>query len=232
MSEGPALTVFDHADAARDALVETTADALADGIERAGEAALVVSGGRSPIPYFQALARQPLVWRRVTVTLADERWVPPSDQESNERLVREMLLTGGAADADFVGLYTGAETPEAGASAAARALDAVPRPFDLVVLGIGEDGHTASFFPGAPALDQALAGSERCVAVRSTAVPQPRITLSLSTLLDSRRIVLAIAGEAKRRVYEQALSDGPVGELPVRAVLRQTRTPVDVYWSP
>jgi len=224
---------FDDGDRLADALAERVAANLRQAFAARAHASLVVSGGRSPVPLFRRLARSNLEWSAVTVTLADERWVPVESEDSNEGLVRRNLLQDKASSACLVGLYGGETSPEAGEAACARRLAGVPRPFDTVVLGMGEDGHTASFFPGSSDLSLALAGDERpCKAIHAANLAQPRMTLTLPTLLDARCIVLSFQGAAKRRVYETALRSGPVEDLPVRAILHQDRTPVEVFWSP
>jgi 6-phosphogluconolactonase len=207
---------------------------LEEAIAARGAASLVVSGGRTPVRLFEQLRTEPLDWSRVWVTLADERWVDTSDPASNEKLVRDTLLTGAAAAAHFVGLKNPAPTPEAGADWATRALGRVPRPFDVVLLGMGEDGHTASLFPGSLALGKALdrAAPAGCIALNSLTAPHARLSLNLAALLDSRRIILHIEGESKWQVYQRAKAAGAVAELPVRSVLHQKEVPIDVYWAP
>ena len=199
-----------------------------------GLASLVVSGGRSPVRLFEILRTQPLDWSRVCVALADERWVRPEDAASNERLVRDVLLKDQAASARFHGLKNGAPTPDLGAVSAWETFARVPRPFDAVILGMGDDGHTASLFPGSPNLPGALNASAAagCVGMRSPVPPHPRLSLNLTALLDSRRIVVLITGESKAQTLAAACAPGPVQDMPVRAVLRQQRTPLDVMWSP
>jgi 6-phosphogluconolactonase len=199
-----------------------------------GLASLVVSGGRSPVRLFELLRTQPLDWDHVCVALADERWVGPDDPASNERLVRDVLLKDRAASARFLGLKNGAPTPDLGAVSAWETFARVPRPFDAVILGMGDDGHTASLFPGSPNLPRALnpAAVAGCVGMWAPVAPHPRLSLNLTALLDSRRIVVLISGESKWRTFAAACAPGPVEDMPIRAVLRQSRTPVDVLWSP
>lgn len=214
------------------ALAQEVIRRLKEDLSRQARAVLVVSGGRSPIPLFQALARQVLPWERVTVTLADERWVPPDHPDSNEALVRTHLLKGPAAAAQLVPLWSEADSPEAAAPAASAALAGLPHPFSHVILGMGEDGHIASLFPGAAELAEGLGTEAWALAVRPSQAPHPRLSLSLHALLQSRGLTLMISGQAKRQVLEQAMEAGPVETLPVRAILRQAAVPVSVFWAP
>ncbi len=215
-------------------LAAQVAASLAAAVGARGLASLVVSGGRSPVKLFEHLRAQPIEWGRVCIALADERWVGPEDAASNERLVREVLLKDLAASARFLGLKNGAPTPDLGAVSAWETFARVPRPFDVTILGMGDDGHTASLFPGSPNLRSGLTPSAAagCIGMWSPVAPHARLSLNLTALLDSRRIVLLITGESKWRAYAAACGEGPVEEMPVRAVLRQSRTPVDVMWSP
>ncbi len=222
----------------RDALAEGLADyiaaLLADRITHAGAASLAVSGGTTPVRLFEALAKTDIDWARVTITLVDERWVDAGAPRSNAALVRRHLLTGKAAVARFLPLYTPDHTPEAGWLAAELRLRLAPMPLTVAVLGMGEDGHTASFFPGGDRLGAALdpRTTRMTEIIRAPSAGEPRITLTLATLLAAERLVLHIEGEAKRRVLEGALADGPVTDMPVRTVLNQDKVPVEVHWAP
>src|SRR5229473_792265 len=213
-------------------LATLIAGSLAAAISARGLASLVVSGGRSPVRLFEILRTRAVDWDRVCIALADERWVDPQDAASNERLVRDVLLKDQAAVARFLGLKNGAPSPDLGAVSAWETFARVPRPFDAVVLGMGDDGHTASLFPGSPNLPSALNAAAGCVGMWSPVAPHPRLSLNLTALLDSRRIAVLITGESKWHTYAAACAAGPVEDMPVRAVLRQSRTPVDVLWSP
>jgi 6-phosphogluconolactonase len=230
----PAASKFVDGEALSQALCDQLAAAIRTALSARGLASLVVSGGKSPRRLFELLSTAELDWSRVCVALADERWVDSSDPGSNEKLVRDALLQGPAAAARFIGLKNKAPTPDLGAVAAWETFARVPRPFDAVVLGMGDDGHTASLFPRSPNLAGALNASAvaGCVGMWSPVAPHPRLSLNLSALLDSRRIVLLLNGAAKWTVYEAACAEGPVQDMPIRAVLRQRRTPVEVMWSP
>lgn len=224
---------FTNAEAMAAALAEEIAGRLKAGVTARGGAVLAVSGGKSPVRLFQLLAQADVPWSAVTVTLVDERWVPPTDEASNERLVYEHLLVGKAASARFVSLKTDAATPEAGAAECHAALARLTLPFDVIVLGMGDDGHTASLFPHAPGLAEALdtARPGLCAAVRPQTAPHPRMSLSLKALQSCRWLVLPLQGEGKLKTYRTALEDGPVEDMPVRSVLRQTAAPMEVWIS-
>ncbi|HEV7778411.1 MAG TPA: 6-phosphogluconolactonase [Luteibacter sp.] len=214
-----------------DALAHRLAADLAAGIAERGRAVLAVSGGSTPKTVFAVLARATIDWSKVTVTLVDERWVPESDERSNARIVRNLLLKQNAEAATFVPLYVDAPTPDEGLATVTASIDKLERPFDAVVLGMGGDGHTASFFPGGDHLAEALdlAGKASVLPMRAEGAGEPRITLSLPRLLDTRALYLHIEGDDKKAVLAKALAGG---EYPIGAVLRQDGTEVQVYWAP
>jgi 6-phosphogluconolactonase len=207
---------------------------LQEAIDARGTASLVVSGGRTPVNLLRLLGVEPIDWSRVWVTLADERWVDTADASSNERLIRESLLTEAAAKAHYVGLKNPSVAVEHGLDWSWRALTRIVRPFDVVLLGMGDDGHTASLFPGSPGLAAALdtSAAPACVAMRAPSAPHERMSLNLSALLDARRLVLHIVGTEKWQVYLKAREPGPVAEFPIRGILHQQQVLVDVFWSP
>ncbi len=229
---------FAHAEALADALAAELESCLLDGIHHRNRASLALSGGSTPLPLFRRLRDRPLPWSKVTVTLADERWVDHRHADSNAAFLHRELLVGPAAAATFIDLKNSAPTPELGETECETELAKLDWPLDAIILGMGGDGHTASLFPATPenrsALEAGLdpASKRRCVAIRPGEAPHPRISLTLNALTETRRLILHITGTSKWNVYQEALRPGPVGELPIRAVLRQTRVPIEVFWSP
>lgn len=213
-------------------LAVDVADNLRAGIAGRGYATLVVSGGSTPVPFFKALSDTKLEWNSVTVLLADERWVGPEHPDSNERFVRQHLLINEAGTARFVSLKNDAATPEDGWSEAEKAMAEVKRPFDVVILGMGEDGHTASLFPQADGLDKAIAkGCGRATwPMNPISVEQARMTLTLDCLLDTRHLYLHITGDEKRAVYRKAATVDPA-VYPIAAVIKAAADRLKVYWA-
>ncbi|WP_430391907.1 6-phosphogluconolactonase [Dyella sp. 20L07] len=217
------------------ALAERVAERLREGIAERGTALLAVSGGSTPRHFFERLSRESLDWAKVQITLVDERWVPESNERSNAGMVKAMLLQHAASVAQFVPLYADAPTPEAGLAVVRARMGALALPFDAVVLGMGNDGHTASFFPGGDRLPEALDANNpaRVLPMRAAGAGEPRITFTLSALLDTRALFLHVEGETKRQLLADArLGLGEAANFPIRAVLTQQRVPVAVYWCP
>ncbi|WP_176591349.1 6-phosphogluconolactonase [Sphingobium sp. EM0848] len=204
---------------------------LGEAIAARGVATIALSGGRSPRPVLEALSATALDWDKVIVTLVDERWVAPDHADSNERLVRETLLQGQAAAARFVPMKNGAADAHAGQAACEAALAALPWPLDIVLLGMGEDGHTASLFPAAKELAEGLSTEALTLAVTPPAAPHQRMTLSAKAILKSRHIFLQIGGAAKKAIYHKALAGEAMEELPIRVALCQHAVSVEVWIS-
>jgi 6-phosphogluconolactonase len=230
VSEQP-LHAFDEAQALATALSASIAGKLREAIDARGEAVIAVSGGSTPKRLFDALSNEALDWSRVTVTLVDERWVPDTDERSNARLVESLLLQRKAADAEFVPLYVEAATPEAGIGEVRATVAALKQPFDVIVLGMGPDGHTASFFPGGDRLSEALDPSNTALVLpmRAPGAGEPRITFTLPVLLKARTLYLHIQGSDKREVLAEA--EKPGSKLPIASVLSAGR-PLEIYWCP
>lgn len=207
---------------------------LAAGIATRGIASLCVSGGSTPKLLFRTLAKYDgLDWSKITVTLVDERWVEPTSDRSNARLVTENLLQHHAAAASFVPLYGGGGHPDMARVASLNAaLVKVPQPFDAVILGMGGDGHTASFFPGGDTLDEVLKDAGPAMAINAPDAGEPRITWTLPRLLNTNGLYLHIEGAEKAETLSRALAKGEIAEMPIRSVLRQTSKKVQIYWCP
>ena len=226
----PSIEAFPSREALYDAAASAIVQALTTAVATQGVAGFAATGGSTPAPVYDRLSSLTAPWDKVMVTLTDERWVPPTDPSSNEKLVREHLLTGEAARAGFSPLYfEGVGHEEAALKAQAGVAAAAP--FGVVLLGVGPDGHVASLFPGNPVLARGLdPASDRLVLAVPPGDPAPdipRISLTFQALTQTALIVLLITGQAKR-----ALLDGEVDPaLPVAAILNQDRVPVRILWA-
>lgn len=191
-----------------------------------GEAVLAVSGGKSPIKLFVELRAQSIAWQQVTVCLVDERWVPVDHDRSNEKLVRDYLLQGKAAKAKMISVCGAGKTPAAAAeslSATFAASGSLSGGIDVAVMGMGDDGHTASWFPRSRELTCCLSSTHAFEAVSAEEGREDRVTMTLPTVAKARKIMMCVEGEAKRAVLANALANvtgaGSVEVYPVRAVL-------------
>lgn len=216
------------------ALAAAIAAKLDDAIRSRGHAILAVSGGTTPHRMFEVLSRQNIDWNQVTITLVDERFVPVTHERSNERLVRDLLLRNQAGVARFVGLYSPTATVETATIPAANRISALTQPFDVVVLGMGLDGHTASFFPEGDRLDQALDLKEKALvlSMQAEGAGEGRLTLTLPIIAKANEVFMHIEGQDKLEVWEKALAGDDPMEMPVRAVIQAVKNPIQLYWAP
>jgi 6-phosphogluconolactonase len=222
---------FNAPDEAAIALADAVARHLSERLLIAPRASLVVSGGSTPLPFFEALRDKTLDWPRIDVLLADERWVPEDDKASNTRLVKESLLQGPAAEANYLPLNASGETPADGLEAVKANLGDLHLPLDVLVLGMGNDGHTASLFPDAPELDRAMDLDSGDIVSPMTPPSQKekRISLTLSALKQAGFTALHLKGDDKLETLQAACSDlEKVREMPVRAFLKPG---LQIYWS-
>lgn len=222
----------DDATLARNLAAEV-AKALERRLARDGAASLVVAGGRTPAAFLRELGQRPLDWSRVHVTPADERCVEPGDSASNLRLVRDAFAGSPAASANV--LHLDATQPGA-VDRWSTAVSLMPRPFAAVVLGMGDDGHIASLFPGMPGLAAALATTQGSGAVvvhgEAPVEPKARLSLTLATLLDADLLALHVTGPSKLATLQRASCPGSALEMPVRALLEQRRVELEIYHAP
>lgn len=217
-----------------EALATRVAAVLAEAIATRGEAAIAVSGGSTPKAFFKALSAKDIDWKKVVITLVDERFVPPESDRSNHALVAAMLLKDKAEAAKFLPLYHAVFDPEDAAFVATGDVKRLPRPFDVVILGMGGDGHTASFFPGGDHLEQALnpRTPRSVITMRAEGAGEPRLTFTFSALQDARLLVLHIEGEAKKPVIDKALAEGADSLLPIGRVIANAASDTEIYWAP
>lgn len=219
------------------AVAQVFSTAVRAALAQRPRASVVITGGTTPRAYYPALATLDLPWARIDLTLSDERWVPPTHADSNERLVRELLLTGPAAAAQLLSLKNDAPTATRGAAGTAAALARLPHPYDLVLLGFGADTHIASLFPTATAFEAGVdpANDARCLAVVPPAGVNPpveRLSLTLNELMASRRIVIAARGDDKRAAWHAALAGALTNRTPVGLLAQRAQQPVDFFWCP
>lgn len=222
-----------------DAWVEAAAGrmttALAETLAADGRALFAGSGGSTPSPIYARLAQADLDWAKVTATLVDERYVPEASPDSNAALLKRTLLTGPAAAARFIPLYSPAVTVDRAAALASRSLAAEGRPLDAVLLGMGEDGHICSMFPGSPTLTTLLTHSLKPAVYGvpagrdGAAPPQERLTLNLPWLVSARCVVLALTGARKRAVFEREAAGDPAVS-PIAALIA-AKAPLEVIWT-
>lgn len=228
------FTQFEDAAAGGRAVAEQVAGALREGLAARGSASLAVPGGRTPVAMFRPLRESELDWAHVGLTLTDERWVPEAHPASNGALVRRELLQGRAATARFLPLFDGSATAGAATASVWESLAPLARPFDAIVLGVGEDGHFASLFTGNAGLALALdhGAAPACVAMTAAVEPRERISLNLAALLQTRRLILFVTGEPKRDLLLREARRSTPDALPVAALFTQRHRAVEVYWAP
>lgn len=223
---GLPIHVAASAQAQAQCLAERVAKQLQSAINQRGRASLALSGGRSPVPFLGALNSADLAWEQVSLTLVDERWVPLEHADSNAGLLWRHLPAV-MPRVDWTPLYYGL-SPEQDVECSSAALAAL-MPLDVVVLGMGTDGHTASMFPGAPDLPQLLASDAPALCMPAlSAEGAQRLTLSGAALNSARLQILALRGEDKAATLATALA-GQHPEWPISAFLR---SPLEIVYSP
>ena len=206
-------------------LIESALDAR-------GDAVVAFPGGSTPLKALDLLAKMKLKWKNVTIVPTDDRLVAVDDKLSNVRMLAEKFLPLGARVLPLTGGNLG--VADAGKAADAR-LQAIHWPLDLVWLGMGADGHTASIFPG-PDLEAALAAPYRAIGVTPDPLPREapvaRVTLTRGAILSAKSVLISISGAVKKELLEDALADGASSKLPVGRVLADASQAIDIHWCP
>ncbi len=227
--------VFADASVLFDEACDFVVKQLNNALIRQSNASMVVSGGQTPRALYERLQRVDLDWFKVSLTLSDERWLPLSHVDSNQNMIQEYLLKGLASRANFLPLMTNHCNPHSAVDVVSERLRSLSKPYNLVILGMGEDGHVASLFPDSDQIQSAFVSSDCCLAIHPSAAPYARLSLTLSELLNTQRILLLIQGDKKWQLYQdilQNLYEGDPLALPVKGILAQKRVPVHVFWAP
>ncbi len=212
--------------------VEQLSSILQSAVQRRGHAYLAVSGGKTPLPLFQALAQKDdIPWEKITITLTDERFLNPAHSDSNERLVRESLLQKSARDARFIGLWVENAEPHEAITSINQTFEDIPT-FDAVILGMGTDGHTASLFPCSKEISKAALEENTAMLIQPETAPYQRISLTSKRLLNARNIFLHIIGEGKYTVLMRALEKENPEEMPIRFFLHNPEKEIQVMYAP
>ncbi|MFC3875042.1 6-phosphogluconolactonase [Neisseria musculi] len=224
---------YENAAAASAALADAAEAALQHALNKKGSAVLAVSGGRSPIAFFEALSQKNLDWQNIGITLVDERIVPTTHADSNTGLVRRHLLQNQAAAAQWIPVVE-AGTTETGLqpeTVVQTALQHYRQP-DVLVLGMGGDGHTASLFPQAPQLDKGLDRNNPTPLLHTTPVtaPHERVSMTLAAIAQTPAVFLAIGGAEKKAVFDQAAA-APNKAYPVSYIINHEKVNCHVYYA-
>ena len=225
---------YDSAEELAEAVAGDIGFIIESALDARGSSLIALPGGDTAKPIYQALAAKKLPWKQVTIVPTDERLVPMDDARSNVRGIAQAFLPAGARVIPITGDI--ADYRLAGNSADARLQD-LPWPPDLVWLGVGEDGHTASLFTG-PDLQDALDAPKARRAVGVMPDPMPadaavaRVTLTRAAILSARTVLITVTGDDKREMLEGAIEDGQSSKLPIGRVLAEADQPIDIHWAP
>ena len=221
---------FEEQEELINALTKSIVKNLQEAILEKGSASLLVSGGSTPKPLFEQLRKVPLAWEKVTIGLCDERWVEPSHADSNERFIKNELLQDEASQATFIGMYNKEQETNKAEALCSKTMQTSLYPFDVLILGMGSDAHTASLFPNNQRLEEAFSSDELCIAIEPTTAPHTRMSLTLKAILSAKHLYLHFEGEEKRAVYQEALAGDDRHTMPIRSVLHQDINDIEVYY--
>ena len=204
---------------------------LQEAITKNGHASLIVSGGSTPKSLFEKLRKMKLDWGKVTVGLCDERWVSYDHEDSNAQFVQTYLLQDKASKAKFVGMYIDGKSAKESEIECSKLVEKKLKPFDVLILGMGGDAHTASLFPNNPKLELGFETTKLCIAIDPQTAPHTRMSLTRSAILSAENLYLHFEGESKLSVYEKALSSNDIYAMPIRSILEQDKKDVEVYYA-
>ncbi len=195
-------------------------------------ASMLLSAGTTPGPLYEALSKEDIDWSKVWLAPTDERWVELDHKDSNEKFITNTLLKNKAKNAHYMSLKSSAETPQLGQKQCRQNIENLPKPYDIVLLGMGEDGHVASLFPQLPDTMDALApnNDQLCHAIDRPNGQTARMTMTLNNLLTSKRVYLFFYGAKKLAIYEAAKKQRQ-DQLPVSYILHQNNVPISLYWT-
>jgi len=204
---------------------------LTQSISENGCASIAVSGGRSPIGLFEKLSKINLDWSKVELTLVDERWVDAKNENSNELVVRKHLIQNQATQVKFFPIKNSAKNSKEEQVLHEQVLQKIKLPFDVIILGMGEDGHTASLFPCCKELTQAMDpnNQQKCIVTKPKNAPYERISLTFSTISKAKNLILHLRGSSKLQTFELAMTLKDANKMPIYAFMEQ---PLEIYWSP
>jgi len=219
----------------KESLVESLSkkiiSSLSDAIEKKGFATLVLSGGSTPKKLLNRLSNISFEWEKVRVTLVDDRWVDATSEKSNEKLVRDNFLINKAKEARFFHLKTDGKFAKDSVTTLCVTMEKLSHQLDVVVLGMGLDGHTASFFPHAKELTHALNTDDLVCATTATVEPKERITLSRNYLLSAQNLILHIEGKEKKEIFLKASKSDHVSNMPIISMMQQKIPLLEVYYA-
>ena len=212
-------------------LSQNIREILLETIKKRGRASMAVSGGSTPVPLFVALSHLDIDWSKVDLTLVDDRWVESDHKDSNELLVKSHLIKNKAGNVNFIPLKNNALTAKEGRFSSEEALKSFTLPFDIVVLGMGADGHTASLFPCSEEIISAMDidNNDCLVATTPISAPYDRLGMTAKAIMDAKRVFLHLNGSSKLHTLEKAMELKDVYKMPIYAFLDDG---LDIYWSP
>ncbi len=212
-------------------LTERIRQLLTQSIDENGRASMAVSGGRTPVDLFEAVSKLKLDWSKVDLTLVDERWVEVKHKDSNESLVKKHLMKNNASKVSFTSLMGSSKSAKDGQAECEKSLQSIKQPFDVIILGMGNDGHTASLFPCCEELNEAMdpSNSQRCIATTPKNAPYERMSLTYAAIKSAKNLILHLNGSDKLTTLELAMSCKDAKKMPIFAFIEK---PLEIYCSP